>query len=131
MSYSVPYWKQFDRMDIFLEKVASRETYYSWEMWYEKHCFSTYTNYFYSNIVNYPKTDIINLKENKWFKIYLFHSLASCNLIVLLFYRRLVRHMNVRLRIQRIPRSVLFEPASEFFCSYRLALPDLKVFSDF
>lgn len=57
-------WKQFDRMDIFLEKVANRQTYNSWETWYEKNCFSTYTNYFYSNIVNYPETDIVNLKES-------------------------------------------------------------------
>lgn len=40
-------WSKFDRMDLFLKRVAEDDTYESWKKWFAENCFTTYINYFY------------------------------------------------------------------------------------
>lgn len=62
--YSSKNWSTFDRMDLFLKKVAEGETYKEWIEWYSKHMKDTYTDFYYSNLV-YADDKIINLAQSK------------------------------------------------------------------
>lgn len=57
-------WSKFDRIDLFLERVAKGDTYREWEKWYSENCFSTYNNFFYSNIEEYLESNNVDLKKS-------------------------------------------------------------------
>ena len=63
--FSAKSWKNFDRIDKFLECVAMGKTYESWEEWFSENCFSTYNNYFYKEIVYQKGKEAIDLSQSK------------------------------------------------------------------
>jgi hypothetical protein len=61
--YSAKVWDSFDRMDLFLGKVASGETHDEWEKWYKVNMKKTYTDYFYLEL-KYGNDNEIVLSES-------------------------------------------------------------------
>lgn len=57
-------WSKFDRIDLFLERVSLGDTYSEWEKWYSENCFSTYNDFFYSNIEKHLESNKIDLRKS-------------------------------------------------------------------
>lgn len=57
-------WSLFDRMDIFLDKIANSEIYESWKEWYSNYMKSTYTYFFYDEIA-YNQDGTVDLNGSK------------------------------------------------------------------
>lgn len=57
-------WSLFDRMDIFMDKIANDEIYDSWKEWYSNYMKNTYTYYFYDEIV-YNGDGTVNFRDSK------------------------------------------------------------------
>ena len=63
-SFNKNNWSKFDRIDLFLERVSLGETYSEWEKWYSENCFSTYNDFFYSNIEQHCENNKVDLKKS-------------------------------------------------------------------